>query len=150
MTISEPFIPPLGLKPRPTQPVVLTTSLNVMFPWWLSKPQLRHTRWFLSRYSIKGRSVGSDVFALSAQTNMKRRGSRETMMRPWSCRHSNWAGSPGYVPSHLPSTHLHCWMGWGDDCKICTLIQNTPKIQRPPSSIAPVPIIFHKFYPLWI
>lgn len=126
MTISAPFIPPLGLKPKPTQPVVLTTSSKVMFPCSWSKPQLRRARRFWSRNSPKGRSEGSDVCVLSVQRNMKKRGRKETMMCPWACRRSKWAWSLRNVPPHLPPTHLHCWMGSGDK-QICTVTHNPAK-----------------------
>lgn len=119
MTMSDPFMPPFGLKPKPTQPVVLTVSLNVMSPCNLSKPHFRQTKWFWSRYSMKG-MVGSDASALCVATkNMQSRGSRECMMSLCCWRASNWAHfvRRGQIPSHPSLTHLQYLMNLGDTSK---------------------------------
>lgn len=87
MTISEPCMPPLGLKPKPTQPVVLTASWNVMFPWRSSKPHFRHTRRSWSRYSMKGRPGCDDPLAalVPRLSSTARRGSGECMAQ-WSVK----------------------------------------------------------------
>lgn len=78
MTRSDPCMFPLGLKPKPTQPVVLTTSWNVMVPWRSSKPHFKHTRCSWSRYSMKGRP-GSDDAQTQRLSSTARRGSSERM-----------------------------------------------------------------------
>ncbi len=61
MTTSAPVIPPLGLKPIPTQPLVLTVSSNKMVPWISSNPHLSHTLCSRSRCSEKGRRGSSSA-----------------------------------------------------------------------------------------
>lgn len=84
--MSDPFMSPFGLKPKPTQPVVLTASWNVMSPAGLSKPHFRHTSCSWSRYSIKGivTSIAHDPVAQISSREKK--GSGEHMMPLQSCK----------------------------------------------------------------
>ena len=112
MTISAPFIIPLGLKPKPTQPVVLTVSLNVMSPFRSSKPHSRHTWWSRSRYTMKGMECCDATAPLGPARERQRKRSRERMMSLWSWKSSHWAQclwthkTPSLPPSsHTPPTH---------------------------------------------